>query len=240
MDRSPTDNQQLTSGTRSIENPPEAPIRRADRVTDQVYRYLRHAILSEKISAGERLRETEIAANLKVSRTPVREAISRLVGDFLVRELSTGGVEVVDAMSEIAEIYHIREALELCAAKLAAERITRVQLQRLDALVKEASTASFRERVRINQQFHLTVAEASGSPRLLEMISGFREYFLNRRWISRQDSKMAKRAHADHKRIVAALRSGSAEGVEKILRDHLKLGWEELISQSRDGRENGN
>src|ERR1700733_6237837 len=177
------------------------PVARPDRVNDQVYRHLRQAILTEQIPAGTRLRETEIAANLKVSRTPVREAISRLVGDFLVRELSTGGVEVVDAMSEIAEIYHIREALELCAAKLAAGRISRVQLQRLDALVKEASTASFRERVRINQQFHLTIAEASGSPRLLEMISGFREYFLNRRWISRQDSKMAKRAHTDHKRI---------------------------------------
>jgi DNA-binding GntR family transcriptional regulator len=204
------------------------PVARQDRVNDQVYRHLRHAILTEQIPAGTRLRETEIAAGLKVSRTPVREAISRLIGDWLVREISTGGVEVNDAMAEITEIYHIRQALELCAARLAAVRITPEQLKRLDALVKEAGTASFNERVRINQDFHLMLAEASGSVRLLEMIRGFREYFLNRRWISRQNSQTAKQALVDHKKIVAALRSRDPEKVETLLRKHLKLGWDEL------------
>src|SRR6185437_2306848 len=157
------------------ENLGQAPIARNDRVADQVYRHLRRAILSDQIAPGTRLRETEIAAALKVSRTPVREAISRLIGDWLVREISTGGVEVVDAMAEIAEIYYIREALEICAGKLAASRITRAQLERLEKLLKLQRTASFRERVKINQEFHLTIAEAAGSPRLFEMVRGFRE-----------------------------------------------------------------
>ena len=75
-------------------------------------------------------------------------------------------------MAEITEIYHIRQALELCAARLAAVRITPEQLKRLDELLKEAKTASFNERVRINQDFHLLLAEASGSERLFEMIRG--------------------------------------------------------------------
>jgi DNA-binding GntR family transcriptional regulator len=233
MDKSETKATEIKGGDPSVGILAQFPVARADRVVDQVYRHLRHAILSEKISAGTRLRETEIAAALKVSRTPVREAISRLIGDWLVREISTGGVEVVDAMAEIAEIYYIREALELCAARLATTRISPGQLEKLDKLVKDAPAASFKERVRINQQFHLTIAEASGSPRLLDMISGFREYFLNRRWISRQNSKMAKRALEDHKKIVAALRAGSPDKVESVLRSHLKLGWEELISHSK-------
>jgi DNA-binding GntR family transcriptional regulator len=207
-------------------------VTRNDRVADQVYRHLRQAILADRIAPDTRLRETEIAAALKVSRTPVREAISRLIGDRLVREISTGGVEVVDAMAEIAEIYYIREALELCAGRLAATRITREQLARLDELIKLQLSASFEERVHINQQFHLMIAEASGSPRLFEMIRGFREYFLNRRWISKQNTKLAKRARDDHKQIVAALRARSPERVERILRRHLKLGWEELIAGS--------
>jgi DNA-binding GntR family transcriptional regulator len=204
------------------------PVARPDRVNDQVYRHLRQAILTEQIPAGTRLRETEIAAALKVSRTPVREAISRLIGDWLVREIETGGVEVTDAMAEITEIYHIRQALELCAARLAAVRITPEQLKRLDDLLKEAKTASFNERVRINQDFHLLLTEASGSARLFEMIRGFREYFLNRRWISKQNSQTAKRALEDHKKIVAALRSHAPDKVETLLRKHLKLGWDEL------------
>jgi DNA-binding GntR family transcriptional regulator len=235
MDRSGTKVAEMKGDVPTIGNLAQFPVARAARVVDQVYRHLRQAILSEQISAGTRLREIEIAAALKVSRTPVREAISRLIGDWLVREISTGGVEVVDAMAEIAEIYYIREALELCAARLATARITREQLERLDSLVKESRTATFKERVHINQQFHLTIAEASGSPRLLDMISGFREYFLNRRWISRQNSKMAKRALEDHKKIVAALRSGSPDKVESVLRSHLKLGWEELISYAKVG-----
>jgi DNA-binding GntR family transcriptional regulator len=82
----------------------------------------------------------------------------------------------------------------------------------------------------------VTIAEASGSARLLDMISGFREYFLNRHWISRQNTTMAKRAQEDHRKIVAALRSGSADKVERILRSHLKLGWEELIAHAKSSR----
>lgn len=212
----------------------QSPVARPDKVADQVYRHLRQAILAEDIPAGARLRETEIAAALRVSRTPVREAISRLIGDWLVREVTTGGVQVTDLTSEITEIYYIREALELCAARLAAARITPKQLEKLDQLVKNAQYASFKERVQINQEFHLTLAEASGSQRLVSMIRSFREYFLSRRWISRQNSKMAQRALNDHEKIVAALRAGSPERVEKLLRNHLKLGRRELISNTKN------
>ena len=215
------------------ENLSQLSVARNDRVADQVYRHLRHAILSDQIAPGTRLRETEIAAALKVSRTPVREAISRLIGDSLVSELDAGGVAVVDAMAEITEIYHIREALELCAGRLAATRITHEQLNRLDELLRLQRAASFKQRVHINQQFHLTIAEASGSRRLLAMIRGFREFFLNRRWISRQDSKMAKQASDDHAQIIAALRARSPARVERILRRHLRLGWEELVAGTK-------
>ena len=223
------------SSTTFAANLAELPVARADRVADQVYRHLRQAILSETIKPGTRLRETEIAGALKVSRTPVREAISRLIGDWLVRSINTGGVEVIDATAEIVEIYYIREALEICAGRLAATRITHEQLARLDRLAKSARYASFNERVRLNQEFHLAIAEASGSKRLLEMIRGFREYFLSPRWVSHQDSKLFKRAVEDHKKIVAALRGRSPERVERALRNHLKIGWDELVaSAARD------
>jgi DNA-binding GntR family transcriptional regulator len=215
------------------ENLAALPVARADRVADQVYRHLRQAILSGTINPGTRLLETEIAAALKVSRTPVREAISRLIGDWLVRSINTGGVEVIDATEEIAEIYYIREALEICAGRLAATRITHQQLAKLDELAKSARHVSFDERVRLNQEFHLKIAEASGSKRLLAMIRGFREYFLNPRWVSRQDSKLFKRAVEDHKKIVAALRARSPEKVERALRSHLKIGWDEIMSGAK-------
>src|ERR1700722_12068208 len=145
----------MKSETDLAGNLAQFPVARPDRVNDQVYRHLRQAILTEQIPAGTRLRETEIAAALKVSRTPVREAISRLIGDWLVRELPTGGVEVVDIGDEVTDIFHIREALEICAVRLAAMRITREQLEELEQLVESAQGATFKERVRLNQRFHL-------------------------------------------------------------------------------------
>jgi len=97
------------------------------------------------LEPGTRLREVEMAAGLKVSRTPVREAISRLIGDRLVRELPTGGVEVTDIMAEMHDIYAIREALESCAGRLAAPRIDETALARLEKLLRASERTDYRE-----------------------------------------------------------------------------------------------
>ena len=202
-----------------------APVARPQRVAEQVYRHLRRAIVTGKIAPGTRLREVDVASALKVSRTPVREAISRLIGDWLVRELPTGGVEVVDIEDEVTDIFYIREALEICAVRLAARLITPEQIEELEELIEASETSSFKERIRINQRFHLAIAEASGSARLTEMISSFREYYLNPKWITRGDKKMVAHAIQGHRKIVAALRAGSSDRAEKALREHLKIGW---------------
>lgn len=186
---------------------------------------------------GRRLREVEIAAALNVSRTPVREAISRLIGDHLVRALPNGGVEAVDASAELAEIYYIREALEGCAARLAAKRITAAQLSKLEDLLdatRATSFTSFDHRARINHEFHMTVVEASGSPRLIELIGGLREYFLNAQWLKRYDRKSAEHAFQDHCNIVAALRARSAKRVERLICEHLKYAYAKLLAEKDD------
>jgi DNA-binding GntR family transcriptional regulator len=202
-----------------------APVARPQRVAEQVYRHLRRAIVTGKIKPGTRLRELNVAAALKVSRTPVREAISRLIGDWLVRELPSGGVEVVDLEDEATDIFHIREALEICAVRLAARRITPKQVQELRHLIERSKSATFKERVRLNHRFHMAIAEASGSVRLAEMISSFREYYLNPRRVTRGDKKMVDRAIYGHRQIVMALRARSPDRSEQVLRDHLKIGW---------------
>lgn len=205
-----------------------AVVMRAERVADQVYRHLRRAIISGEIASGARLREVEVALALNVSRTPVREAISRLIGDRLVRENETTGVEVVDMAGDMVDIHHIRASLELCAARLAAERIDDDQILRLERLVDEGEAASPQERVRINHQFHLGIVQASGSPRLIEMIKSFNEYFQHPAWVTRTERRLVDRALKDHRQIVEALRARSPDRTERILRRHLKLGLMQL------------
>src|SRR5690625_915015 len=93
------------------------------KLADQIYTYLRKGILDGEILSRTRLIESEVAAALNASRTPVREAISRLIQDRLVTPLSSGGVEVGDSLRAYDEICYIREALEGVAARPAAENI---------------------------------------------------------------------------------------------------------------------
>lgn len=203
---------------------PSLGITRAERMADQVYRRLRRSILHGELASGARLRETEIAESLAVSRTPVREAISRLIGDRLVHELLAGGVEVVDTQAEMEEIYTIREALEACAVGLAAVRIDEKQLEHMERLVEAAESTSYRQhsrRAALNQAFHLAIAKAARSPRLAALIANFREYFLNPSWLSRQTEDGARKALEDHRAIIEALRRGDRDMAEAALRMHL-------------------
>lgn len=203
---------------------PPLGIARAERIADQVYRRLRRSILYGELASGARLREIEIAESFAVSRTPVREAISRLIGDRLVRELVAGGVEVVDTEAEMEEIYIIREALEVCALGLAVLRIDDKQLSDLESFVVAAEATSYRQhrrRADLNQSFHLAIAKAARSPRLAALIAEFREYFLNPSWISRQTEEGARKALEDHREIIKALSCGNREMAEAALKRHL-------------------
>lgn len=209
------------------------PVERVQRVADQVYRSLRRSIIFGELAPGTRLRELEVAAALKVSRTPVREAISRLIGDGLVRELATGGVEVVDARAELVDIFHIREALEGCAARLAAERISSEQLTALADIIAEAERTHYsaiEERVSLNQRFHLTIADASGSRRLRDLLVGFREFFMNLEWLHRKDERSAQQSLKEHKTIFLALRARAGDRAEQAMRRHMRSAYAKLLA----------
>ncbi|HEY0315758.1 MAG TPA: FCD domain-containing protein, partial [Sphingomonas sp.] len=220
--------------------PSRRAVERAARIADQVYQNLRGAIMLGELEPGARLREVEVAAGLQVSRTPVREAISRLIGDRLVRELPTGGVEVADIMAEMADIYAIREALEICAGRLAALRIDEAGLARLDKLLTTSERTDYREhrrRADINQDFHLTIAAAAGAPRLAALLHDFRGFFLNPRWISRQSEAAARQSLRDHRAIIDGLRARDSNRTEQAIRLHLKRSYGNLIGKTSGGPE---
>lgn len=208
-------------------------LQRAEPIARQVYRKLRQAIISRRLPTGERLREADLAKALGVSRTPVREAIARLVSDRLVRPLPGGGVEIADTGRELEEIYHVRRALEGYAARLAAERRTPEELQALaetvDGSTKAASEA-FEQRAVLNEQFHRLIAGASRVPRLIEMIQEFREYATNEVTLSLYDRESSERGLDAHREILRWLREGNSERAEQAMREHLDSAYRATVS----------
>jgi len=221
------------------ESSPEKPPVPVVRVADQIHRRLRQAILGGELPARTRLIELELAAKLEVSRTPVREAISRLVSDLLVKPLPHGGVEVVDMSQELEDIFSIREALEGTAARLAAERIAPEEVDNLqDLLGRERALPldDYAKRAELNNIFHTAVLHAARAPRLTLMVEGFREFFLHESQLVRYGKRHTELALKQHQDIIDALRARDGKRAEKVVRNHLRQSMARMrdssISQS--------
>src|SRR5579864_2463889 len=159
------------------------PVRRAEPVAERVYQELRAALLRRSIAPRQRLVEADLAQRLGVSRTPVREALTRLATEGMVVVQGASGLVAADVGSELADIYGIRQVLEGYAARLASTRMTPAELDRLDLLARQLRAAidagDLERQAESNNAFHLAVAEASRSTRLVKLIADYREYFLN-------------------------------------------------------------
>ncbi|QEW23440.1 putative HTH-type transcriptional regulator YdfH (plasmid) [Paracoccaceae bacterium] len=210
------------------------PARRGPALAEQIYLNLREAIIAGDIAAGTRLREVELAELVGASRTPLREALSRLAGDGLLTPLQKGGVEVVDVESERDDIHAIRVGLDCTAVRLAAERIDEDDLMALWALVEEREkmdVSDTKNRSLNNKNLHDLIRQASGNPRLVTMIAQYEEFFLSAETLGRLTVDESQRLAAEHREIVAAIADRAPERAEKALRDHIERAYHSLKSK---------
>ena len=186
---------------------------------------LRGAILRGELHGGARLIQAELAAQLNVSTTPVREALRDLASDgFITLDRHRGGVVRQLDWDDMQEILAIRQALEPLAVRLAVERITAEQLERAQAISGQMKRAEVGKWVELNQAFHLVFHEATGAPRLAGILRGLQEasgmYVAQaQRW----NPEIRRRANADHQALIDAARRGDAEAALAIQREHVGL-----------------
>ncbi|MEI4473873.1 GntR family transcriptional regulator [Frigidibacter sp. MR17.24] len=209
------------------------PARRGPALAEQIYVSLREAIITGDIAAGTRLREVELAELVGASRTPLREALSRLAGDGLLTPLEKGGVEVVDIESERDDIHAIRVGLDCTAVRLAAERVTEEELGTLWALVREREEMDVSDtegRSRNNRELHDLIRRASRNPRLVTMIEQYQEFFLSAETLGRLTAEESQRLASEHREIVAAMAARNPDAAAKALRDHIERAYKSLRS----------
>jgi len=204
-------------------------IARAATVRDEVYVRLRDAIGDGSLPAGAPLVSTDLADRLGVSRTPVREAIMRLVQDGLAIEGQPGhGVSVrpVDR-KEIEAFFEIRAALEELAARMAVLRHEPDALEPVIAAEEELEReidagASPARQAELNHVFHLALYTASRNPLLARLVDGL-EQMTTRRYLQRlyQGADPATTVR-DHRAIVSALQAGDADAAGLAARRHVE------------------
>jgi DNA-binding GntR family transcriptional regulator len=193
---------------------------------------LRHAVL-EAVRArivagaweqGERLFEDQIAAELGVSRNPVREALQALQGEgFVVLEPRRGARVAVVSAEQARELFEVREVLEGLAAALAATRRTDDELARMRAIVRVGRDAAecgrLAELPSLNTQFHHLLTATAANTMLAETIERLRHLI---EWIySHRIAQRAPLSWLEHEQIVEAIATGDAATAERVARAHI-------------------
>jgi DNA-binding GntR family transcriptional regulator len=206
-------------------------------LSDEVYRRLRVSIVRGEHRPNARLIEAELAEQLQVSRTPVRDGLLRLASDGLVLSRRRGWVVREHTPAEITEIYGVRSALEGFAARLAASvgsedavaRIVEVHRQGGDDVTRGA-----RERlVEYNDALHDAIIDAAGNRRLADLIRQNREYYFNHRIAAVYSDDEAAQSIAGHDALVAAIAAGDGDAAELAARDHVAEALAVILSKLR-------
>ncbi len=192
---------------------------------ETTYERLCDEIRSGKLPPGSRLRETEIAERLAVSRTPVREAIRRLEADGLVDHLPRSGAVVRKLeYPELMELYEMRTVLEGTAARLAARAASPVELEELVAINDEMRAAAGRPDVVIglNRQFHKLLLDAARNRFLLRAMATVENTLLILGSSSMAKPDRAREAVDEHREVLDALLARDGAAAEAAMRRHME------------------
>ena len=196
-------------------------------IRDSVFSILRNAILDKKLEPGQRLVERNIAEQLGISRTPVREAIRKLELERLVTYIPRKGVVVTGfTKADIVEILLIRTSLEALICSIAATKITPRELERLELLAKqiidEHRKGNFKKSNQLNDKFHEIVYRAAESPRLYDFLDTLREYISTFTQVAYYKPGRPEEAWEEHSAIIEALRSHDSCMADNAAKRHVE------------------
>lgn len=211
----------------------------------QAAEILRARVLNGEYDPGQRLSEVELSTSLGISRSPLREALRTLANEGLVQIVSTKGIFVADfTAGQVLDLLEVREALDLLAVRLAAQRATPEQVEHLeDTLhgVSSALRAHQTEPIEWPADFHLTIYEVAGNETLRAQGLSIHTQIRLIRFRSGAASDRMEKAHREHLELVESIRDHDVAGAEQCMREHLRNGTTHIIEQFKiDGWDDDN
>lgn len=209
---------------------------------DVVFENLREAILEGKLKPGQRLMEVQLAEQLGVSRTPVREAIRKLELEGLVVMLPRKGAYVANmSLKDVIDVLEIRASLEGLAASLAAERINPDDIKKLEKIAKEFEELTIASDVdtllKKDVEFHECIFKATNNKKLHQLINSLWEqvYRFRVTYISDYDSSLS--IVNEHKLILDAIKKGDNELAKKYAREHIEKAEQFMIERAMNNKD---
>ncbi len=203
------------------------PLKQPSRLADLAYQALKEAILNMDYSAEERLDERKLAQSLNISRTPLRDAINRLVSEGFLRVEPRKGVFVNRvSRKELIEILYVRAALEGLAAKMAVNHIREEDIARMKELFASFTPENIGERLeefaRANVAFHEFVLQLSRNRKLQDFAANIYDHMRMVRLATIKMDNRAYNALHEHFAIIEALEKRDGELARSLMQRHIE------------------
>ncbi len=204
-------------------------------LTERVYREFRHKIITGAIPGGSRLVETTLAAKMKVSRTPVREALHKLALEGLLYSIPRAGY-IVEEMSDhdIEDLFRTRTAIEQIVVKWAVEKITpeelkllKINLQKTEETIKNGETQLM---MNLDNEFHQIIYKAARSKTLYKISQMLSDHTYKFRLACIHVPDIAGRARQGHFEIYDAIRAGDSEKAQEAVEAHLIIVRKDILN----------
>ncbi|MBI4735025.1 MAG: GntR family transcriptional regulator [candidate division NC10 bacterium] len=205
-----------------------------ENLDDKIYARLKALIAERRMLPGERILQDRLAREMGVSRTPLVNALKRLAQERLVEWVSRRGIYVKRfTKREMARLFEVREALEGLAARLAAPRIGRDEVDRLAEMFRgldvTPTPAAVRRYVERDRHFHWRLVEIAGNEQLAHAMDS-----VNMMFFAYQDGLVRPAAETvqEHWTILEALRRKDPDASEAAMRLHIRRSVEQLEKEA--------
>lgn len=208
------------------------------KLKEKVYTTIKTKICNFELKPKEVFFETGISKELGVSRTPIREALNRLEQEGLVSRLPNRGYSVVDiTVSEIEELYELRESLEVMALRAAAKKAkkedwVRLEKEMLKLVVpqRELTKKEYERFSDIAQAFDQEIARLSGKTTLQKMIDMVTDRVNRFRWMNIFFKDRAEKSRDEHLEIIRHLKEGKLENAVAATRKHIRRSRDNILT----------
>lgn len=198
--------------------------------TEQAYHGIRELILLQKLRAGERTSVASLSERLHLGRTPIKEAITRLSTEGLVKVHDRRGTFVHEpSVKDIRDMFSVRRLLEGYAASEAVEHSTDQDLKELATILEELEVESLRKApsmrsmsrfLEMDVHFHRVIVGCAKNDALSRLYAGLNVDLQIAIYLQRHGPSMAEARHQEHVQMMAALRAGDGELLRSSLLAH--------------------
>lgn len=214
-------------------------VRAADSV-ERVYARIKDFAIDYRFRPGERINEVELAAELAVSRTPVRAALNRLERDGFVTSVPNKGFFARELTPEaVRDLYELRAAIERAAFVLACERATDAEIETTaKAWTKHSSLKNEGSWAKIavaDESFHMALTQLSKNAQMIAALEGLCARIRFFRRIDLESASRRERTYREHEAIIDALRRRDAAGGASLLEKHITLSSAHAIEVAARG-----